>query len=239
MKEPIGENQELKLEMLQLEEEIFGNMPIYLNDSLENWLQACQHQAQLGITCLKNQKRYYIFYDGMSKYLHTEPKDIGAVEYSLKESGNLPENQNLKIGRIIEQTSKDAIDPIFESLFSSNISDSDLEKAGVSFCAGDDLYENLKTISQLEQAPYFEISIIWRKMDYDLNRRKLTDEEFHCLLDAISKINKLIEFDKEIMEKYGPVELPKEIESKELEIRREADVAGQKWWQEFKLANNQ
>jgi hypothetical protein len=175
----------------------------------------------------------------MSKYLHTEPKDIGAVEYSLKESGNLPENQNLKIGRIIEQTSKDAIDPIFESLFSSNISDSDLEKAGVSFCAGDDLYENLKTISQLEQAPYFEISIIWRKMDYDLNRRKLTDEEFHCLLDAISKINKLIEFDKEIMEKYGPVELPKEIESKELEIRREADVAGQKWWQEFKLANNQ
>lgn len=240
MKEPIGENQDFKLDKREEpEREIFGEMPAYLNDGLENWLQACQDQAQLGTAGLKKQKRYSLFHNGMSKYLHTEPKDIGAVEYSLQELGKLAEGQNLKMGRIISQTSNDAINPIFETLFASNISDLDLEKAGMSFCMGNDLYENLKTISLLEQAPYFEISVIWREIDYDLNRRKLTDEEFSFLVDAIFKIKKLIEFAKEIMEEYGPMELTEEIRLKELNLKREADVAGKKWWEEFKLANKQ
>lgn len=220
----------------EIEKEFFGTPPAYLKAGLENWVKACENQAKIGLGFVKDGDKYEKFKSGMSGYAHQQPKDIGAVEKILKESEKIPNNQKLKVQRDYSQEQSDKIDAEFAKL-TSDISGPDLYKAGLSFLAGDNLFDNLKVISGSSKAPYYDTFIWWRQLDYDVNRRKLNSAELIALTKAIYKIKKLSQFYVNIREKYGLDKLSDQDEKIEEQLRQEKQEAGEKWWEEFKLAN--
>lgn len=217
----------------RLEKEFFGEKPVYLANGLDAWLNACDMQAKEGIGGLKaNSEKFAIFNRGMASYYHQEPKDIGAVEYLLKKTGKFPKDEKLSVKRDFDDNIGSTVHPALESLFSSNISDTDLEKAGASFYMGNALHNNLKRIADLG-VPYINGSLEWRRKDYDTHRRELTPEEFSSLGEALSVRAAGLEFDKKIRKDYGFNALPEDVKNKRDALEKIVSSAEEKWWAEF------
>lgn len=226
-------NTQSEAEKERMEKEFFGERPAYLANGLNTWLEACDAQAKEGIRELKtNSRKFAVFNSGMASYFHQEPKNIGAVEYLLKGMGKFPKDEKLSVKRNFKDETGTTIHTAFKSLFSSNVSDADLEKAGASFYMGTALHDNLKRIADLG-APYIDGLLIWRSKDYDVHRRELTSEEFSSLGEALSARAATLEFAKKIRADYGFEALPESVKNEKKELEELADSAGEKWWTQF------